>query len=94
MTASMPPRLLEGVRVIDLTWILVGAGATRLLASMGAQVMRIEPTEPRRVDLARHVPPFLQDTLGPPEDPYGMSFSLGDRFDRRQRLGAGQTVGS
>lgn len=81
MTASTP-RLLEGVRVIDLTCILVGTGATRLLASMGAEVLRIEPTDPRRVDLARYVPPFLQDTLGLPEDPYGMSFSLRERFDR------------
>ena len=82
MTASMLPRLLESVRVIDLTWILVGAGATRLLASMGAEVMRIEPADPRRLDLARYVPPFLQDTPGPPEDPYGMCFSLRGRFDR------------
>ena len=82
MTAPMPPRLLEGVRVIDLTWILVGAGATRLLASMGDEVMRIEPTDPRRVDLARYVPPFLQDTPGSPEDPYGVPFSLRERFDR------------
>ena len=82
MTAPMSPRLLEGVRVIDLTWILVGTGATCLLASMGAEVMRIEPTDQRRVDLARYVPPFLQDTPGPSEDPYGMSVSLRERFDR------------
>jgi CoA-transferase family III len=58
MTAPVPPRLLEGVRIIDLTWILVGPGATRILASMGAEVIRIEPTNPARVDLARFVPPF------------------------------------
>ena len=81
MTAPMPPRLLEGVRVIDLTWILVGAGAIRLRASMGAEVIRIEPTPPRRVDLARYVLPFLQDTPGPPEDLYGLSCSLRVRFD-------------
>lgn len=82
MTASMPPCLLEGMRVIDLTWILVGAGATRLLASMGAEVIRIEPTDPCRLDLACYVPSFLQDTPGPPEDPYSMSFSLRGCFDR------------
>ena len=82
MTTPVPPRLLEGIRIIDLTWILVGPGATRILASMGAEVIRIEPTNPARVDLARFVPPFLQDTPGPPEDPYGLAFSLTERFDR------------
>jgi len=76
MTAPALPRLLAGIRIIDLTWILVGAGATRILASMGAEVIRLEPTNPARVDLARFVPPFIQDTPGPPEDPYGLSFSL------------------
>lgn len=82
MTTPVPPRLLEGVRIIDLTWILVGPGATRILASMGAEVIRIEPTDPARVDLARYVPPFIQDTPGPPEDPYGLSLTLSERFDR------------
>jgi crotonobetainyl-CoA:carnitine CoA-transferase CaiB-like acyl-CoA transferase len=82
MTAPVLPCLLAGIRIIDLTWILVGPGATRILASMGAEVIRIEPTSPARVDLARHVPPFLQDTPGPPEDPYGLSFSFTERFDR------------
>ncbi len=77
-----PPRLLAGIRIIDLTWILVGAGATRILASMGAEVIRIEPTDPRRVDLARYVPPFIPDTPGSSEDPYGMTYSLEERFDR------------
>ncbi|MCZ6875004.1 MAG: CoA transferase [bacterium] len=82
MTRPVPPRLLEGIRVIDLTWILVGPGATRLLASMGAEVIRIEPTDPARVDMARYVPPFIQDTPGPPDDPYGADYELRDRFDR------------
>jgi crotonobetainyl-CoA:carnitine CoA-transferase CaiB-like acyl-CoA transferase len=82
MSVPVPPRLLEGIRIIDLTWILVGPGATRILASMGAEVIRIEPTDPARVDLARHVPPLIQDTTGPPEDFYGLSFSLHERFDR------------
>lgn len=81
MTTSVP-RLLEGIRVIDLTWILVGAGATRLLASMGAEVIRIEPTDPRRLDLARYVPPFIHDTPGYPDDPYGLELALEERLDR------------
>ena len=82
MTVPVPPHLLQGVRIIDLTWILVGPGATRILTSMGAEVIRIEPTDPGRVDLARYVPPFIQDTPGPPEDLYGLSYSQHERFDR------------
>ncbi len=82
MTPPIPPRLLEGIRVIDLTWILVGPGATRILSSMGAEVIRIEPTDPARIDLARLVPPYIPDTPGPVDDPYGLSLSLHERFDR------------
>jgi crotonobetainyl-CoA:carnitine CoA-transferase CaiB-like acyl-CoA transferase len=52
MPAPLPPRPLEGVLIIDLTCILVGAGAARMLASMGAEVIRIEPADPPQVDLA------------------------------------------
>lgn len=82
MTTPAAPLLLEGIRVIDLTWILVGPGATRILSSMGAEVIRIEPTEPARVDLARFVAPFIREEPGPPDDPYGLDFSLEERFDR------------
>lgn len=82
MTIPAPPRLLEGIRVIDLTWILVGAGATRLLASMGAEVIRIEPTDLYRLDLARYVPPFIRETPGPPDDPDGSEYTLEERTDR------------
>jgi crotonobetainyl-CoA:carnitine CoA-transferase CaiB-like acyl-CoA transferase len=60
----------------------VGAGATRLLASMGAEVIRIEPTDPRQVDLARYLPPFIRDTPGLPDDPFGTAFSVEEKFDR------------
>jgi len=82
MTLPGPPRLLEGIRVIDLTWILVGAGATRLLASMGAEVIRIEPADLYRLDLARYVPPFIPDAPGRPDDPDGSSYTLEERIDR------------
>jgi len=32
---------LTGVRVIDLSWIIAGPTATRLLAMMGAEVIKI-----------------------------------------------------
>ncbi len=49
-------RPLEGVRIADLTWLLAGAGGPRLLASLGAEVIRIEWRE--RLDFLRYMPPF------------------------------------
>ena len=63
MTVSMPPRLREGIQVVDRSWMPGEPGAMRLLASMDAEVMRIAPMDPRRVALARHVPPCLQASL-------------------------------
>jgi crotonobetainyl-CoA:carnitine CoA-transferase CaiB-like acyl-CoA transferase len=33
---------LEGIRVADLTWLLAGAGATTILAHLGAEIIRVE----------------------------------------------------
>ncbi|MCE0490683.1 CoA transferase [Pantoea sp. Mb-10] len=40
-----PARPLRGVRVLDLTRIIAGPVATRFLASLGAQVLRIDPPD-------------------------------------------------
>jgi CoA-transferase family III len=45
----------RSVRVIDVTWILIGPRATRLLASFGAEVIRVERRAPRAAD---HAPLF------------------------------------
>jgi len=50
-------RPLEGVRVIDLTKIVAGPNATRLLATMGAEVIRVEWHDQRALDLLRMVRP-------------------------------------
>ncbi|KQP36309.1 CaiB/BaiF CoA-transferase family protein [Pseudorhodoferax sp. Leaf274] len=39
------PGILDGVRVIDFTAMMSGPYATRLLADMGAEVIKIEPPE-------------------------------------------------
>lgn len=51
-------RALSGVRVIDLTWLLAGPGGTRVLASLGAEVIRVECREQRALDFLRYTPPF------------------------------------
>lgn len=38
-TGALP---LEGLRVVDLSWMLASAGAGRFLASMGAEVIKVE----------------------------------------------------
>jgi crotonobetainyl-CoA:carnitine CoA-transferase CaiB-like acyl-CoA transferase len=42
---ELPPGCLEGVRVIDLTTILMGPLATRILGDLGADVIRLETLE-------------------------------------------------
>src|SRR5438093_2769131 len=53
---SDPVRPLEGVRIADLTWLRAGAGGPRLLASVGAEVIRIEWRD--RLDFLRYMQPF------------------------------------
>lgn len=58
-------RALEGIRICDLTGQLAGAGATRYLAAMGAQVIRIEdPVKKGRWDILRGGPPFIDERRG------------------------------
>src|SRR5260370_26015365 len=62
--ASSTRRVLEGVRVIDLTWLLAGPGGTRILATLGAEVIRVEWGDPRALDFLRYSGPFPKNLVG------------------------------
>jgi crotonobetainyl-CoA:carnitine CoA-transferase CaiB-like acyl-CoA transferase len=50
---------LEGLRVIDLTRVLVGPFATMLMGDLGAEVIKVE--RPGEGDETRHVAPFRDE---------------------------------
>ena len=57
---------LGHIRICDLSGQLAGAGATRVLAAFGAQVIRIEDPVTRGLwDIVRQLGPYLHDDRGP-----------------------------
>lgn len=56
---------LSAFRICDFTGQLAGAGATKWLASFGAEVIRIEdPVREGRWDILRGTPPFVDEQRG------------------------------
>ncbi len=64
--ASDPgPQALSSFRICDFTGQLAGAGATKWLASFGAEVIRIEdPVRQGRWDILRGTPPYVDERRG------------------------------
>src|SRR5229473_2099569 len=58
---SFPPAL-EGLKVLDFTWIYAGPASTRYLADYGATVIRIESV--KKIDATRTVAPFKDGHAG------------------------------
>ena len=56
------PRMLDGVRVLDLSRLFPGPYATLLLADLGADVVKVE--SPNGGDYIRYYPPHVDDAGG------------------------------
>lgn len=54
--SALPRHILNGYRVLDMTHVLAGPTATRLMAEMGAEVVKVE--FPPLGDVARALPAF------------------------------------
>jgi benzylsuccinate CoA-transferase BbsF subunit len=53
---------LEGMRVLDLSWVWAGPYTALQLAHLGAEVLKIEST--LRPDINRRIPPFAEGRAG------------------------------
>ena len=64
--SSSPPggSALDGLKVLDLMWVMAGPAASRVLADYGAEVIRVESIH--RIDTARTLAPFVGNE-GDPE---------------------------
>ena len=72
-------RILEGIRVLDLTRVLAGPTATQILADLGAEVIKIERPGAGD-DTRRWGPPWLRDDAGQPvEAAYYLAANRGKR---------------
>lgn len=58
MTAPTP---LDGLRIIDMSSVVMGPFATQILGDLGADVIKVEP---HHGDTTRHVTPMRNDNMG------------------------------
>ncbi|OGP50974.1 MAG: hypothetical protein A2Y79_10125 [Deltaproteobacteria bacterium RBG_13_43_22] len=53
---------MEGVKILDFSWVIAGPKATKYLANLGATVVRVESEQ--RIDFLRAYPPFPEGISG------------------------------
>ena len=69
---------LAGVKVLDLSWALVGPAAMRVLADFGATVVKVESST--RIDPVRAGPPFWQGQPGPERSSNFINYNVNKRM--------------
>jgi len=60
-TSSADKKVLDGVKVLELSQLVAGPYCAKLLADLGAEVIKVE--KPGYGDEARHRQPFAGDTV-------------------------------
>jgi len=87
----MADQALSGVKVLDLTWYIAGPYCTKLLASSGAEVLKIE--KPAEGDPARRIGPFLGDDPHPEKSGLFLYLNTGKRsITLDLKTGAGKGI--
>lgn len=69
---------LDGVKILDLMWVMAGPAGTRILADYGATVVRVEST--KRIDTARTLAPFFGGSIGTEQSGCFQNLNLGKRL--------------
>ena len=59
----MNARPMDGIKILDLAWVVAGPAIGRSLAEYGGMVVRVESS--RRIDTARFIGPFPEGRINP-----------------------------